>query len=555
MISIINNFRVKTKIYILSGTLLVMLFLLSVASIYSMNRIDKGFTSFSQVSVPIQELNLKISRDMNYVSRLNRSIILGDNYSKNIDKLASKIKDIEIHFQSMQLLLRENVSSEQRTKMQLIVEKSKSSTLTFIKESEKLMLTLGKGATADERNAAWIRYKNEFTPLANASRTDFSSLSSMVASQKKNIFSEAQSTISSSSSLNLALSGMALIIGLLLSILIARSIISPLKQLTSSIEAIEKNSDMTLRVNIENTDELGVAGQAFDSLLTKLQSALINVKLAANEVSSTSNSLNLSSEQTKTFVDSQRQETDMVATAMHEMAVTAEDVAQSASETANAAQSAQAQSAQGQDVVKRTISSITKLASQMDIAASTIDEVSVSSQEIGGVLDVIRGIAEQTNLLALNAAIEAARAGEQGRGFAVVADEVRSLASRTGASTEEIQRMIEKLQGKSSEAVEVMEQSQKQTEDTVNEANIAGEALAEIESAITSISDMSIQIATAAEEQTKVNDEINRNIVNIVDLSKETSQEAEQTSEASKLLEKLASNLNDQVDNFVLKSQ
>ena len=553
MIAFINDIRVKTKIYLSSGTLLLMLVLLSLVSVLNMHSVEEKFTHYSQVSVPIQQLNLQISRDMNYVSRLNRSIILGDDYTTNIKKLSERINDIEIAFNKIQQLLNAEQDSAIRNEMLSIVSKSKLSTLSFITESAKLMQSLGDNASSKDRNAAWDRYKTEFTPLANASRTDFKALTAIVASQEKEIYIQAQETITSTFTFNMVLSGVTLLIGVLFSFFIAQSILIPLSRLTSSIKNIEENSDMTQRVNIDNTDELGVVGRAFNSLLEKLQFALLNVKSAANEVNSSSELLSNSSAQTRVSVDSQQQETDMVATAMHEMAVTAEDVAKSASDTANAAQNAKVQSSKGQETVKNTIESISKLASQMDSAAETIYSVSMSSQEIGSVLDVIRGIAEQTNLLALNAAIEAARAGEQGRGFAVVADEVRSLASRTGASTEEIHDMIEKLQKKSSEAVEVMNESQKLTELTVNEANNAGEALVEIESAITSISDMSVQIATAAEEQTKVNDEINRNIVNIVDLSKDTASEAEQTSEASSLLAQLANDLNGQVESFKLE--
>ncbi|WP_372768471.1 methyl-accepting chemotaxis protein [Pseudoalteromonas sp.] len=230
------------------------------------------------------------------------------------------------------------------------------------------------------------------------------------------------------------------------------------------------------------------------------------------------------------------------------MSITANEVSSNAADTASGAMDANHQAENGQQVVASTVNSIDKLAQQIDTAALSIDKLSNDSQEIGRVLDVIRGIAEQTNLLALNAAIEAARAGEQGRGFAVVADDVRSLASRTESSIQEIQQMIESLQSASKEAVALMEQSNQQAENSVANATQAGEALDLITKAVAAINDMAAQIATPPEEQTSVNDEINRNVVIISTISDNTAKEAASTSSTE--LAELASKLKNQVALF-----
>ncbi|MCP4992100.1 MAG: hypothetical protein GY928_40450 [Colwellia sp.] len=201
-------------------------------------------------------------------------------------------------------------------------------------------------------------------------------------------------------------------------------------------------------------------------------------------------------------------------------------------------------------LVSSTVNGISDLASGMQTAAGSIDKVSSDSQEIGRVLDVIKGIAEQTNLLALNAAIEAARAGEQGGAFAVVADEVRSLASRIETSTQEIQQMIERLQQGSEHAVSLMQTSNQQADKSVEQASSAGDALQKITNSVASINDMAAQIATAAEEQTSVNEEINRNITNISTISDSTSVEAENTHHSSKEFGELANNLSLLVSQF-----
>ena len=235
---------------------------------------------------------------------------------------------------------------------------------------------------------------------------------------------------------------------------------------------------------------------------------------------------------------------------MNEMTATVQEVASHAAHAAEAATSARDEAQGGQRVVSANIDAIQRLADEVMQTAELINRLAEDSNAIGTVLDVIRGIAEQTNLLALNAAIEAARAGEQGRGFAVVADEVRTLAQRTQESTSEIQDMIERLQAGARNAVEAMEKGRAGAESSVRQAVTAGESLQAINQAVAAISDMNLQIATAAEEQSAVAEEINRNITTINMVADETAVGAEQTAEASQELARLAMNLQRIVSQF-----
>jgi methyl-accepting chemotaxis protein len=246
----------------------------------------------------------------------------------------------------------------------------------------------------------------------------------------------------------------------------------------------------------------------------------------------------------------QHSATDQVATAITEMSATVQEVARNASDAADAATEADRNVLQGQEVVQKTIGAITDLAQDVDNAAHVIRDLSTNSDNIGKVLDVIKGIAEQTNLLALNAAIEAARAGEQGRGFAVVADEVRTLASRTQESTQEIQEMIEKLQDGAGNAVKVMETGCDKAQTTVTLAEDAGAALKAITTSVNDISQMNVQIATAAEEQNAVTEDINRNVVDISSVSDSTAEASNQIETATSSLAVLAAELQQQVDQF-----
>ncbi|WP_430523258.1 methyl-accepting chemotaxis protein [Pseudomonas granadensis] len=233
-------------------------------------------------------------------------------------------------------------------------------------------------------------------------------------------------------------------------------------------------------------------------------------------------------------------EIDQVATAVQEMTATAQDVARNATQAAQAASHADQAATQGMQIVRDTSNSIGVLAREIGKAVEVVQTLAKDSENINAILTAIRGIAEQTNLLALNAAIEAARAGEQGRGFAVVADEVRNLAQKTQQATEEIQSMIQQLQQGTRDVVRVMEDSQNRTDESVQHAAKAAEALETITHAVSVINDMNTQIASAAEEQSAVADDINRNVINIGQVANEVAGGADESSSASAGLTKLA---------------
>ncbi len=251
----------------------------------------------------------------------------------------------------------------------------------------------------------------------------------------------------------------------------------------------------------------------------------------------------------------QRDQLGQMATAMEEMVSTVQAVARSATEAADAANDANKEAEGGHQIVDETVNRIKGLAEQMDTTTGTIQQLGQDSENIGTVLDVIRGIAEQTNLLALNAAIEAARAGEQGRGFAVVADEVRSLASRTQQSTQEIQEMIEHLQGGAKQAVAAMEENRISTSQSVEQAGKLSEFLGRIEQSVMTTNDMITQITSAAEEQSMVAEEINLNVVKIGNAAELGVQGAQRTSSVGEELTGQSKHLKRLVDRFKVNTQ
>ncbi|MGL5525823.1 MAG: methyl-accepting chemotaxis protein [Aeromonas veronii] len=297
-------------------------------------------------------------------------------------------------------------------------------------------------------------------------------------------------------------------------------------------------------------DELGKLAQGFNEMQSNLRMLVNEVSGSVVQLGAAAEEISAVALQSANNMGAQQHELNQLATAMNEMQATVQEVARNTNDAASAATSASDTAAQGSETVNDSIGRIEKVATAIEETALVIRQLGDDSRNIGMVLEVIQGIAEQTNLLALNAAIEAARAGEQGRGFAVVADEVRTLAKRTQDSTSQINRIISELQQRANEAGLTMQQSQDMMSETVHTAREAGASIAEISSSVNSISHMNIQIATATEEQGAVSEELNRNVVNISNASEEVATGAKQMAQACNDLNLLATQLQEVVRKF-----
>lgn len=340
------------------------------------------------------------------------------------------------------------------------------------------------------------------------------------------------------------------IIVLTLVYLTSRSIIVPVERIYQSINKIRRNNDLTVTIEQIGNDEITIMSKDFNSLIGDFNNLINEVNGALNALNIATENLSESTAATSSGMQEQLHEADMVATAATEMQATIQDISHNTEAAAKKAESTNLSAQQGRSEVESTVAHIRGLSDSLEHASSVVSLLEKDGETIGSVLDVIRAIADQTNLLALNAAIEAARAGEQGRGFAVVADEVRSLAQRTQESTSEIEGIINTLQQRTQEVVSIMHQCRSQGDESASQANRAGELLGAITEDVQTIMEMSTQIAVAIDQQSQVASEVNKNVVSIRDIARNTSGHAANNAQTSEEVSAQARVLFAAIDKF-----
>ena len=353
-------------------------------------------------------------------------------------------------------------------------------------------------------------------------------------------------------SISYSVSIIILIIALVFGVVVSCSILSGITQLKDTMNQVAETQNLSLVVNTSSADEIGEMATVFNNMLGNFRDLITSVNHSVTTVNSATESLSQNIHLANSGVDSQIQQTDMVATAVTEMVATVDEIANNTNAAVSKAETTNNNAISGKEGVAQTITKIDQLSEKLKESEYIVQELAKDSDTIGSVLDVIRGIAEQTNLLALNAAIEAARAGEQGRGFAVVADEVRTLASRTQDSTKEIETIISSLQGRTKEIVSHMAICRAQGKDSADQASSAGQMLEEITHDVSTIMEMNTAIASAIQEQSTVASEVNKHVVEIRDVAEQAGKISHQNAQMSEELSQQAGVLHNEVSRFTV---
>ena len=558
MDSLISNLPVKTKIVGNAGILLLLLIGGSLYGIYAMTQIGASLQAITQADIPLTSKITNITEhQLQQALHLERALRFSGALQKNIALFKEEIQRFEAINRQIEEEIREgeslagalaSLSAEEQAEFALVdaaLKKIETEQHEYAQQVRTVFTHLDKGNIA-AAEALVERVETKEDQLGEELHALLGEISGFTAQASLHAGQQEQSALSTLATITV----MALLLGLALSWLITGNITRRLSQVSEGLKAIA-SGDLRQRIHgRDGRDEIGSLKASAEEMHTRLLEMISHIGETTEQLSAAAEEMSIVTTQTREGIHRQQSETAQVATAMNQMTTTVQEVANNITLSAEAAENTYRDTDSGRQIIEATIQDIRHLASRIEHGTETVQQLEQHSEEISGVLDVIKGVAEQTNLLALNAAIEAARAGEQGRGFAVVADEVRTLASRTQQSTEEIKQMINNLQSVSQAAVLVMTESQEQVQSVVTQATAADTTFTEIRNAVAHINDMSGQIASAAEEQSCVTEEINRNIVQINDIAGETATGAEHTATASQDLAHMATELQSIVRQF-----
>ncbi len=540
-----NGLQIKQKMFI--GILVPLLMLLTIGfiAINMMGKIEYGVERiYNDRVVPLDDLKVIADKyAVDVIDAVNKANAGGFTASQAINALESAKSTVNQRWQkylSTELTKEESQLAQQAERL-----------FTPANEQIEQLITYLRGLNGDvvhQLNDKILPLYNAIDPISGKV-SELIDLQIKIAGQEKD---GVNGIYQSSISIFITLAGIAMLISIVIGLWVNRSVMNPIRDIVENLKTIRQDSDLTVKFKTFNDDELGQISTSLTQVIEHLRGILHSIAEAANTVNSSATELSSFTQATNKRMQQQQAETEQTATAMNEMTATVAEVAQSAAAAADSAKDADSYAANGNHIVMQSITSMSQLSEQIQKTAQVIGFLSNESQNIGRVLDVIKSIAEQTNLLALNAAIEAARAGEQGRGFAVVADEVRTLAQRTQKSTQEIEAMIATLQQGVKEAVNAMEVGINQVDDANDKANQAGQALKEIVASVDNITELNTHIATAAEEQSSVAESINRSIIAISDIAEHSTNSALELSESVLNLTKLANSMRNQVSAFRL---
>lgn len=539
----LQNFKIGTRLTGGFAILGLLMFMQGFFSLYSMSNMNHVAEKIKSNTIPslhsLAALNLDVTRMRLYALNL----LITENQS-DVDEIKTSIVEVVEQIQSEMLVYEQLISIEGETE---IYQQFAQAKIEFLQKKEQVISLVDNRQYQEAKGVV----NNEMSEIADRMAKSLVELNKM---QEQD--AEIQTTFSRESyqtnwnSVSVLVI-MSILLAIFAAIAISRSILLPVRRTVTMAEVVA-SGDLTQPIEISGKDEITDLMKSMQKMQSNLRETIRHIANSSQQLASAAEELNMVTDNSSLGINQQNDEIRMAATAITEMSAAVAEVAETALATSEASSQTAESANTGKKQVEHTLTAITEI--NQDVAASSllVEDLAAQSQSIGKVLDVIRAIADQTNLLALNAAIEAARAGEAGRGFAVVADEVRALAHRTQNSTREIESMVQTIRGGTQAAVNSMQHSREKAEQALLQAKKAGDALDIITLQISRISDSNHIIASAAEEQSKVAREVDRNIVNISDLATQTAAGAHQTSAAAHDLSRLAVDLNTLVVRFTV---
>ena len=540
MPSLIRDMSFRWKLTIPLLILAALLVLSGLFAFWALATVEKRLNRVASELLPQSSVVLEADRDLYQALSAERAIIAGVNSAGLDAELSDNLQ------QASDRIARYGEATDSAQGKALVAEFTRAFATWKATAMDNVRLARS-GAAAQASNISYGRGYEEFS----RARDLIDQMTGLINQQVDVEEVEAATDVGASHARVTTVLIVGGIVCLLMIIFFPGLITNPLRELLQRIRDIaDGEGDLTQRVVVHSNDELGQLSRAVNAFLEQLQTLIRQVAESTLQVASAAEEMSAIASGQEKLVNEQYMAVDQVSTAATEMSAAIHEVADNAHSTADAAREADRQGHAAADVVSATMSDLRRLAADVEEAAGVINNLEQDTDKIGGVLSVIEGIAEQTNLLALNAAIEAARAGEQGRGFAVVADEVRALAARTQDSTRDIQQMIQKLQSGTGQAVAVMQRGAELAGQSVEKAGATETSLSETSASVMRINEMAAQIAAACEEQSQTTEDIARNISGIRDLSNQSAQSSQESRDASNALARLASALQEQVGRF-----
>ncbi|AEF54614.1 methyl-accepting chemotaxis protein [Marinomonas posidonica] len=551
------NLSVRTKIFSLIALFSIVIIGLSISSALSSKSVSSELQSLSSQSLQLVK-HLEKSRQL----LLQQSVEFERGYfqvsiAKSMGGYGTElIAESEEKFKAYTDELLTSIDSVKGILNEMPENDGLTNLLEQIDLLEVQQATFLKAST--ETYGWWIKLKtlqaNKARRVADASlesvNTQMETIISAINEYNHQVANNQNSKLDQAIYASGGVAALLIIIGITISLLIVNGICRPLIKAVRRAEGIASGDLSQEPVNSKRKDEIGMLEGAMDKLVVQLSSILHDVAHSSDMLTNAANDLNRITDESSTMVDRQQEETHLISQAVQEIQATAVHVSESTTDASNAAHTAETAANEGADIVTKTIHSIQELAEEIADSSKTINELQVNTNEISNILNVILGIAEQTNLLALNAAIEAARAGEQGRGFAVVADEVRHLAQNTQDATQQIEKMITLLQSGTSSAVAAMTSSHQRSTDAVEQVKHEEESLLNINQSVSKIREMNDRISATAEEQASVTAEVNRNVSNITSITEKTTNSIHAISQSAGQLADLAKQLSNKISYF-----